>query len=127
MNIDEMTIGQAKQLASMFSRQKNNGFLQDYIGKYVIVRSSNEGINAGFVKALDETGIVLEKAKRIWYHRPKDKKTSWYEGVSQSGLSDDSKISCEVEEKAIVEKYSITLCTKKAMESIIKKEANAQN
>lgn len=118
MNINELTIGQAKELASMFSDKKENNFLKNYIGKYVIVRSRNEGINSGIVKDIDETGVVLTEARRIWYHKPKDKSTAWYEGVSISGLSEDSKISTKCIEKIIIEDYSLTICSKEAQESI---------
>ena len=128
--IDNLTIKEAREIAAMFSGlQKPTGvsFLEKYIGKYVIVRSRNEGINAGFVKEIDETGIVLSSARRIWYHKPKDLKTSWYEGVSISGLSHDSKISAEVTEKAIIEDYSITICTEEAKGSIQNHPSHEQN
>ena len=96
----------------------NTLVLGRYIGKYIIVRSRNEGINAGIVKAIDGTGVILSEARRLWYHKPKDKTTSWYEGVSQNGLSGDSKISTPVIEKAIIEDYSVTLCTDVAKKSI---------
>ena len=87
------------------------------IGKYVLVRSRNEGINAGTVSQADKTGIVLSNARRIHYHRPADK-TSWYEGVANSGLREDSRISAEVTEKTIIEEYSATICTSVAEQSI---------
>lgn len=128
MNIENLTIKEAREIASLFQNQSQSktSFLQNYIGKYVIVRSRNDGINAGFVKSLDETGIVLMDARRIWYHKPKDRKTSWYEGVAISGLSDDSKISAPVE-KAIIEDYSITICTEVASTSIQNHKTNEQN
>ena len=91
------------------------------IGKNVIVRSRNEGINAGKVLLADETGIVLENARRIWYHKPKDSRVAWYEGVAISGLHEDSKVSCSVPKKAIIEDYSITECNNEAFKSIMEK------
>lgn len=127
MDLNDLTIGQAKELASLFSKQEYKGFYDNYIGKYVIVRSRNEGINAGIVKECDPTGIVLSNARRIWYHKPSDKRVSWYEGVAKTGLSSDSKISCEVEEKVIIENYSITICSEVAKKSIIKHESHGTN
>ena len=118
MNINDLTIGEAKQLACMFSGSASSNLFSDVIGKYVIVRSQNEGINAGVVIQADETGVILAEARRIWYHKPKDKKLSWYEGVAKTGLSPDSKVSCSVNKKVIIEKYSITYCTKEAETSI---------
>lgn len=100
---------------------------QSMIGKYVIVRSSNEGINAGTVKLADDTGVVLTDARRLWYHKPIDKNESWYEGVARTGVSSDSKLSGIVPEKAIVEKYSMTLVSDVAKVSIQEAKTHVQN
>lgn len=132
IDIEQLTISQIKQLAPMFAQFSTvaNASKPDihsrHIGQYVIVRSRNEGINAGFVVAADETGIVLSEARRIWYHRPADE-TAWYEGVANSGLRHDSKISAAVTEKVIVENYSITVCKKQAEESIRGFKAHEQD
>lgn len=122
MNIDELTIGQVKQLTALLSGNvTNNGgnkLGEHLIGKYVIVRTRNEGVNSGYVKALDETGIVLKNARRFYYHRPAEKSQSWYEGVANTGLHKDSKLSAMVEEKVIIEDYSITVCSKEGQKSI---------
>jgi len=89
------------------------------MGLPVIVRSRNEGINAGIVIIADESGVELCQCRRIWYHKPRDAKLAWYEGVAVSGLSSDSKVSGTVETKIIIEDYSMTLCHKSAMESIM--------
>lgn len=104
-----------------------NGVAASMIGKYVIVRSRNEGINAGEVVAADDTGVVLKNARRMWYHKPAIKTESWYEGVANHGLSDDSKVSGVVSEKVIIEDYSMVACTDVARQSIEAAVANAQN
>ena len=127
--IDEMTIGEARQIAALFNgsaQQSGSDMLSRYIGKYAIIRSRNEGINAGEIAAIDSSGVILKNARRIWYHKPADKKLSWYEGVAESGLSSDSKVSGVVSEKAVIEDYSITLCTDVARQSIESAVANAQ-
>ena len=129
MNIDNLTIAQAREIAAMFSQAtapKNVRITDNLIGRYVIVRSRNEGINAGYVEAADETGIVLRNARRLWYHKPADTSESWYEGVANHGLSSDSKISAPVALKAIIEDYSITICTEKAHASIEGMATNGQ-
>jgi hypothetical protein len=123
MSINDLTIGDIKELKAMFggdvcSTSEQSSILSGAIGKYVIVRSRNEGINAGVLKVADNTGCVLSEARRIWYHKPKDNKTAWYEGVADNGLHSDSKISCEVKEKYIIEDYSISVCTSEAEKSI---------
>lgn len=89
-----------------------------YKGKYVIVRSYSEGINAGYLEEADETGVVLRRARRLHYHECEDKSLSWYEGVSKVGLGSSSRVSSEVERKIIIENYSITPCTDVAASSI---------
>ena len=78
------------------------------IGKNVIVRSRNEGINVGTVVVADDTGVELKNCRRLWYHKPKDVNLSWYEGVANSGIHSDSKVSATVESKFIIEDYSMT-------------------
>lgn len=97
------------------------------IGKKVIVRSYNEGVNAGIVVVADETGVELKNCRRLWRHKPKDKNLSWYEGVALSGLSADSKVSPTVGRKVIVEKYSMTLCLDDAFDNIMEFTPNAQS
>lgn len=129
MNINNLTIGQAKELASLFggnANAKSNNLFDRYIGKYVICRTRNEGVNAGEVVALDETGVILKDARRLYYHKPLDKSLSWYEGVAISGISKDSKIAAPVE-KVIIENYSLTVCSEIAKSSIISAKSNEQD
>lgn len=97
------------------------------IGKKVIVRSRNEGINAGIVELADDTGVVLNDCRRIWYHRPKDKNLSWYEGVAETGLGEGSKVSGTVSRKVIIEDYSMTECTDESFNSIMELKPNVQS
>lgn len=127
MNINDLTVGQARELANMFgSAPASAGVTAALVGKYVIVRSRNEGINAGVVEMADETGIVLKGARRLWYHKPAVTTESWYEGVANHGLSKDSRVSGVVVRKVIVEDYSATECTETARQSIEAAVANGQ-
>ena len=127
MNLDDLTIGQVRELGSMVNSGKTQSNLMSaFIGKYVICRSRNEGVNAGKVLAADNTGVVLEDARRLYYHKPLNKNISWYEGVAKSGLSSDSKTGSPVQ-KVIIEDYSLTICTSEAEMSIREANTNAQN
>jgi len=129
MNIDDLTLGELKQLQSLFNLQNNtesNNLGSRYIGKYVICRTRNEGINAGKVIDLDETGVILQDARRLYYHKPINKNVSWYEGVAKYGISNDSKVGT-TGEKFIVEDYSLTICSEEAENSIRGAEDNEQN
>ena len=106
---------------------ESSTLLESCVGQKVIVRSRNEGINAGVVEAADETGIILKDSRRLWYHKPAQKEVSWYEGVAVSGVDSASKVSCTVPRKVIVEDYSITYCTDDAFDSIMEATPHAQN
>jgi hypothetical protein len=130
MNIDEMTIKQVREIATIIngvSGSNVRNLYSQYIGKYVIVRSRNEGINAGTVVDIDDTGVVIKDARRLWRHMPKDRSMSWYEGVATSGLGDGSRVSNTVSQKVICEDYSLTICTNEAEESIRGAESNEQS
>jgi len=111
IKVGDLTLNQLEKIQNLnlgVHSQKQTSLLSEYIGLYAIVRSRNEGINAGFIKALDTS-------------------MSWYEGVATVGCSQDTKLSNPVEEKIIVEDYSITLCTKEAQEVIQNATTNRQN
>lgn len=114
----EMLLNNDSEGASpTLNNTKNKTLTDRLIGEYVICRSRNEGINAGYLVDADETGCVLSDARRLWSHEPKNN-ASWYEGVSLYGLSDNSKISAKTLEKTIIEDYSLTLCSPDAKKSI---------
>ncbi len=132
-NINEIKINGVTYVTKHSTQQEVINFTGEHsiatrmIGKNVIVRSRNEGINVGTVVLADETGVELKNCRRIWYHKPKNKNLSWYEGVAVSGLSDDSKVSGTVSTKVIIEEYSMTICDDEAFKSIMEKKPNAQN
>ncbi len=99
---------------------------KEFLNKYVLVRSRNEGINAGILIAADKTGVVLKNARRLHYHKPADSNLSWYEGVAESGLSADSRISSP-RKKAIIEDYSVIKVSKKAEKSILEHPNHEQS
>lgn len=127
MDINELTIGQAKELSNMFGNNAAQSNLYSrYIGLYVVCRTRNEGVNAGKVLAADETGVILEDARRLYYHKPVDKSVSWYEGVAKYGISEDSRLGTPVE-KILAEKYSLTVCTSVGEASIRGARENEQS
>ena len=147
MSIEELTVAQAKeklksskeevrQLNELFNIQEDISEVANkapsrkvydrYIGKYVICRTRNEGINAGKVLELDETGVILEDARRLYYHKPTNVNASWYEGVAKYGLSKDSKVATP-REKLVCEDYSLTVCSEEAEKSIRGADDNKQS
>ena len=107
------------ELISLLKQLNNGEGFHPPVGSYVICRSYNEGINAGILVYSDEKVCVMEKARRLHCHTPKDSDVAWYEGVAATGLREDSntRVSTPVI-KYIFEQYSLTLCSDEAKESI---------
>lgn len=91
MNIDQLTIGEAKQLAAMFSAKQEASELQNFVnnqfvGKYVIARCYSAGVHAGMVVRVDGENVILKDSRRLWSWRAADGVA--LSGVAQSGLKD---------------------------------------
>ena len=80
MNLDDITIGQARQLAAMFSSQPAGPQPHPFVGQFVICRCSSAGVHAGVLQSQDGDQAVLTDARRLWSWKAKN-------GVALSGLS----------------------------------------
>lgn len=79
MNINDLTLGQAKELAAMFGATKAQP-THPMIGKYVIARCYAAGVHAGTVASVDGDNVILFDSRRLWSWKAKD-------GVALSGLA----------------------------------------
>ena len=120
MNIDDMRIGEAKQLAGMFGNQPpmENGM----IGQYVIVRCRDAGVHAGVLESHNGRECVLTEARRLWYWKPANG-AAFLSGVAEDGLDAKSKVGKPVSLIHLTENCEIILCSSVA-ESSIRKQAN---
>jgi hypothetical protein len=98
---DDLEVQQAERLEGM---------------KYVIVRSYNAGVFAGYLKSKKDQEVILKKARRIWY---------WAGAATLSQLAvdgtsnpTDCKFPCEVETIEINQVIEVIDCTEKARQSI---------
>lgn len=118
MNINELTIGEAKELAALFSGsnqlQKINSGL---VGKYVIVRCRDAGVHAGFLESHSGRECVLLNARRLWYWKPGNKQ-KFLSGVAIAGLSDESKVGAPVSRILLTENCEIIEVESDAVKSI---------
>lgn len=80
MNINELTIGQAKELASLFQTTNKTTAPHPFIGMYVIARCYSAGVHAGEVVSVDNENVVLKDSRRLWSWKAND-------GVALSGLA----------------------------------------
>lgn len=79
MNINDLTIGQAKELASMFGAPAAKAFTP-HIGKRCIVRTYASGVFCAEVVAQDGRMLELKNSRRLWSWKASD-------GISLSAVA----------------------------------------
>ena len=126
MSINDLTIGQAKELAALFgNQQSSNDGIQFGIGKNVIIRTYSAGVWCGTLSQKSGNEVILTNARRLW---------RWWaaESISLSGVAnfgiieDKSQIAPKVD-GVWLEAIEIIQTTDKAEKSIMgAKDAKAQ-
>ena len=116
MTIDELTIGQAKALASMFGETHSESVDNKMIGQYVVVRCRDAGVHAGILESHRGRECVLTESRRLWRWVPKSGK--WLSAVANNGLSTESKVSEIVPRIHLTETCEIILATAEARKSV---------
>ena len=86
MNIDDMTYGQLKQIASIFSNGAEQKIDNKMTGKYVIVRCHDAGVHAGILESYNGREAVLTESRRLWYWKPANKQ-KYLSGNTQEYLA----------------------------------------
>ncbi|WP_332116034.1 DUF6948 domain-containing protein [Azorhizobium caulinodans] len=68
MDIDNLTIGQAKQLAAMFGAVSASTLPSRIAGdgRPVIVRSRDAGVQFGYLDGYDGSTVYLKNARQMW-------------------------------------------------------------
>ena len=125
MNINDLTVGQAKEIAKLFGQQNASAPALDnkMVGKYVIVRCGDAGVHAGTLESHIGRECILTGSRRLWYWKPLTGK--WLNAVAKNGLHEDSKISESVSRIHLTENCEIILCTDSARDSIQKLESSS--
>ena len=80
MNINDLTIGQAKELAAMFGGAARDQFTTPHIGKRCIVRTYASGVFCATVVAHDGRMVELHDCRRLWSWKAAD-------GISLSAVA----------------------------------------
>ena len=116
MNINEMTIGQAKELAAMFASQPQSASLNSMIGKQVIIRTYSAGVWFGTLSEKSGNEVILSSARRMW---------RWFatESISLSavalhGIKEDKSQIAEAVPNVWLEAIEIIPCSEKATSQI---------
>lgn len=120
MNLDNLTFGELKQIAAMFSgqaQQAQTAAPHPFVGKYVIARCYSAGVHAGTVVSVDGETAILKDSRRLWSWNAQD-------GVALSGVAnygivkDNSKIDTMNPEIYLTGVCELIPCSTKAQETI---------
>lgn len=123
VNINEITIGQAKELAAIvgasapaLSQPNSSGISAHFIGKKAIIRTYSAGVWFGTVADKDGNEVVITDARRLWYW--KAAKSISLSAVANFGVDQkDSKITAPVA-SVWLEAIEIIPATDEAIKSI---------
>lgn len=86
MNINDLTIGQAKELASLFNTGLTYSVYHPFVGRYVLCRCYSAGVHAGTLVSQDGENVLLKDSRRLWSWTAKDGIA--LSGVAQHGIKD---------------------------------------
>lgn len=114
MKIDDLTIGEAKELAYLFTKSPVSGSM--LVGKKCIIRTYSAGAHFGEVSEKEGKEVILKNARRLWYWKTTNKGISLSE-VANGGLAKDSKV-CAPVDLIWLEAVEIIPCTKEAIKNI---------
>lgn len=127
MNINDLTIGQAKELAALVGGSKPaSGGLDSYaIGQKVIVRTYSAGVWYGVLDQKSGNEVILKDARRLWrWHAAESISLS---AVAVYGINQDKSSIAPVVAMNWLEAIEIIPVTDKAAKSIEgAKDAKAQ-
>ena len=117
MNIDNLTIGEAKQIAAIFTATQSQAINNTMIGRKCVVRTCNAGVHFGTVSAHDGQQAVLTDARRI--HRWE--KAFTLSAVAKHGIGGDSRVSCVVDEILLTDVLELIPMSEKATKNLEEK------
>lgn len=120
MDINEMTIGQFKELAAMFglATQAKSQVGSNLIGQKVIVRAYRAGVHYGTLKAIEGEVVTLTDARRLWFWEVADKKGISLSDVAEHGISKNSKVCAVNKEQIIIDACEIMTTSETAQKGI---------
>lgn len=118
MELDDLTIGEAKKLAGLFAPQARVGVkgISSLIGEKVIVRTYSAGVHYGELIEKEGAEVILKNARRLWYWKTANCGISLSE-VANEGVDSCSKV-CEAVGLQWLDAIEIIPCTKKAIKNI---------
>ena len=117
MNIDDLTIKQAKQLAAMFG-SGNTEPASPHIGKKCIIRTYASGVHFGTVLSVHGRAVELKDARRLWRWDVAPHGVSLSEVANHGPVGGKSKICEVVASHGILDALEVLPCTPEAIDVV---------
>ena len=117
MNINDMTIGQAKELAALFGGNNSTADgLNSMVGQKVIVRTYSAGVFFGTLTEKSGTEVILSGARRLWHWHARESIS--LSAVANYGLNKPKSKVCAAVDKQWLDAIEIIPCSDAAVKSI---------
>ena len=117
MNIDNLTIGEAKELMKMFQAGVQPApVINPHLGKFVILRTRDSGVHCGVLLSQSGQVVKLSGARRIWRWRGANTLNEL--SVNGASMTDHTRISEPVSSIVILDSLEIIPCTEVARENL---------
>ena len=118
LNIDKLTIGDAKELATMFGQNKDSSgaSLNSMIGKKVIIRTYSAGVWFGTLSEKSGKEVIITKARRMW--RWWAKESISLSAVAIHGINQEKSKIAQAVDSVWLDAIEIIPCTSESIELI---------
>jgi len=119
MDINDITIGQAKYISAIFSANENSvvkSGLNKMIGEKVIIRTYSAGVWFGTLTEKEGSEVIIADARRMW--RWQAKESISLSGLAIHGLDQERSQIVQAVKSVWLEAIEMITCSEIAKESI---------
>ena len=113
MDINDLTIGQAKELTAMFGGQEATT-PSPHTGKKCIIRTYASGVHFGEVVSQSGRQVELKNARRLWRWDADPHGVSLSEVAKYGPVGSRSKICCVIDQMSVLDGLEVIPCTDEA-------------
>ncbi len=116
MNIDDLTVKQAREIAAMFGNNVQAApVAHPALGKYCVIRTFAAGVHAGIVQSVSGSDVHLKDSRRIW----KWAKAFTLSEVATAGIAvEGSRIGCVLPDLFLTSAIEIIPCSEESRKAI---------
>lgn len=115
-NIDDLTLGQIKQIQAMASGVTASPQLSSLVGKKCIIRTYSAGVHYGEIVEKSGTEVIVKNSRRLWQW--KAKQSISLSAVAICGLDHSGSKICAPVDSIWLDAIELIPCTDVAIKSI---------